>query len=59
MVNLIIERGVIAMSDNKMKNTPENRKENGKFKKKNIKHNPSSESTRAVFNKPSIYEEID
>lgn len=59
MVNLIIERGVIAMSNNKMKNTPENRKENGEFKKKNIKHNPSAESTRAVFNKPSIYEEID
>ena len=41
-------------SENKQKNTKNNKKEDGKFKSKNIKHNPNAESARAVFglNKP-------
>ncbi|MDW5298588.1 MAG: CPC_1213 family protein [Sedimentibacter sp.] len=37
------------MSDNKMKSTKNNKKEDGKFHSKNIKHNPQAESARAVF----------
>lgn len=39
-------------SQNKPKN---NKKEDGKFKSKNIKHDPNAESARAVFelNKPN------
>lgn len=32
-----------------MSDTKNNRKQDGKFKKKNIKHNPNAESARAVF----------
>lgn len=35
--------------DKKKKNASKNNKENGKFNSKNIKHNPSSESSRAIF----------
>lgn len=35
--------------ENKMKNTKNNKKEDGKFHSKNIKHNPQAESARAVF----------
>ncbi|AKA72001.1 MULTISPECIES: CPC_1213 family protein [Clostridium] len=35
--------------ENKMKNTNNNKKEDGKFKKKNIKHDPQEESARAKF----------
>lgn len=35
--------------ENKMKNTNNNKKEDGKFKKKNIKHDPEAESVRAKF----------
>lgn len=34
---------------NKMKSSKENNKKDGTFKKKNIKHDPMAESTRAVF----------
>ena len=40
---------------NNPKNTKNNKKEDGKFKSKNIKHDPNAESARAVFglNKPN------
>lgn len=34
---------------NKSAPTQENKKEDGKFKSKNIKHSPKDESSRAVF----------
>jgi len=37
------------MADSKMKSTKHNRKEDGKFGSKKIKHNPQAESARAVF----------
>lgn len=37
------------MADNKMKSTKNNKKADGKFSSKNIKHNPQAESARAVF----------
>ena len=41
--------------ENKQKTTKNNKKEDGKFKSKNIKHDPNAESARAVFdlNKPN------
>lgn len=38
---------------NKMKSTQNKKKEDGKFKKKNITHNPREESMHAVFEKPN------
>ncbi|MBV7275295.1 CPC_1213 family protein [Clostridium thailandense] len=38
---------------NKMNYTTNNKKEDGKFKKKNIKHDPLDESSRAKFGAPS------
>lgn len=38
--------------DSKMKATQNNKKQDGKFKSKNIKHNPLEESSRAVFDRP-------
>lgn len=35
--------------DNKMKSTRNNKKNDGSFRSKKIKHNPSAESARAVF----------
>jgi len=35
--------------ENKPKNTKNNKKEDGKFKSKNIKHDPNAESARAAF----------
>lgn len=32
-----------------MKNTKNNKKQDGKFHSKNVKHNPNAESARAVF----------
>lgn len=49
----------MASNSNKMKDTTEKRKEDGRFKKKNIKHDPQAESTRATFNTPSIGEQFD
>ncbi|MPM04217.1 hypothetical protein SDC9_50490 [bioreactor metagenome] len=37
------------MTDNKMKSTSNNKKEDGKFHSRHIKHNPQAESARAVF----------
>ena len=37
------------MADNKVKNTKNNKKEDGAFHSKNIKHDPQAESARAVF----------
>lgn len=37
------------MTDNKIKSTANNKKEDGKFHSKNIKHDPQAESARAVF----------
>lgn len=44
-------KGGLKMPDhpNKMKSDNNNKKEDGKFKKINIKHDPQSESTRAAF----------
>ncbi|MCL2775220.1 MAG: hypothetical protein FWD71_18010 [Oscillospiraceae bacterium] len=41
--------------ENKQKSTQNNKKRDGKFKSKNIKHDPNAESARAVFelNKPN------
>ncbi|MGI6402927.1 MAG: CPC_1213 family protein [Oscillospiraceae bacterium] len=36
-------------SENKMKNTKQNKKQDGKFHSKNIKHDPQGESARAKF----------
>ncbi len=38
----------------KMRETVNNKKQDGKFKKKNIKHDPQAESSRAVFDDPGI-----
>lgn len=38
--------------ENKNKITKNNKREDGKFKKKNIKHDPNAESARAVFGEP-------
>jgi hypothetical protein len=38
----------------KMRDTVNNRKHDGNFKKKNIKHDPQAESSRAVFDDPGI-----
>ncbi|MCY6960210.1 CPC_1213 family protein [Clostridium brassicae] len=40
------------MGKNKMNNTQNNKKEDGKFKKKNIKHG-HAESSRSAFGSPS------
>jgi hypothetical protein len=37
------------MADNKMKSTKNNKKSDGKFRSKHIKHDPQAESARAVF----------
>lgn len=39
---------------NKMRDTVNNKKQDGRFKKKNIKHNPQAESSRAVFDDPGM-----
>lgn len=38
--------------ENKMRNTKQNKKQDGKFKKKNVKHG-RKESARVVFDEPS------
>ena len=43
---------------NKMRSTTNNKKQDGKFKKKNIKHDPQSESSRVTFNNPEKSEGI-
>ncbi len=35
--------------ENKMKTTNNNKKEDGKFSKKHVNHNPNDESSRAKF----------
>lgn len=37
------------MGQNKRKNTKQNKKEDGKFHSKHVKHSPQAESARAVF----------
>lgn len=37
---------------NKMRSTKNNRKSDGNFRKKTIKHDPQAESARAVFEDP-------
>ena len=39
---------------NKMKSTVNNKKEDNKFKKKNVKHDPQAESSRTVYDDPGI-----
>ena len=46
------------MPTNKMRNTTNNKKQDEKFKKKNIKHDPQEESSRAIFNNPEKSEGI-
>jgi len=36
-------------NNNKMKSTANNKKHDGKFRSKHIKHDPNAESARAVF----------
>ena len=36
-------------NDNKLKSTKNRKKVDGKFRSKNIKHDPNAESARAVF----------
>jgi len=36
----------------KIKSSKENKRKDGDFKKKNVKHNPAAESARAVFGAP-------
>jgi len=36
-------------SDDKMKSTRNKKKEDNKFRSKNVKHDPNAESARAVF----------
>ena len=43
------EKGGFDMAHNQMKSTKNNKKEDGKFHSKHIKHNPQAESARAVF----------
>ncbi len=38
----------------KMKDTKENRKHDGKFRKKHINHDPAAESARATFGEPRV-----
>ena len=35
--------------ENKMKTTANNKKEDGKFRSKNVKHDPNAESARTAF----------
>lgn len=49
------EKGVVRVSS-KMRNTKNNKMQDGKFKKKNIKHDPQAESARAVFGEPKAKE---
>lgn len=44
---------------NKLKNTQNNKKEDGRFKKKNIKHDAAAESSRAVFGEPKAHKDFD
>ena len=37
------------MAHNQMKSTKNNKKEDGKFHSKHVKHDPQAESARAVF----------
>lgn len=39
---------------NKIKSTVNNKKEDHKFKKKNVKHDPQAESSRTVYDDPGI-----
>ena len=36
----------------KIKDSKENKKKDGNFKKKNVNHNPQEESSKAVFGAP-------
>jgi len=45
----IIPRRTYMASNNKMKSTKNNKREDGKFHSKHIKHDPQAESARAVF----------
>lgn len=47
------------MSNNKMRVDNNNKKEDGRFSKKHIKHDPQDESSRAVFNNPIQRQELD
>ncbi|WP_284703614.1 CPC_1213 family protein [Clostridium swellfunianum] len=38
----------------KMRDTVNNKKQDDRFKKKNIKHDPQAESSRAVFDDPGM-----
>ncbi len=44
-----IERKMAMSKDNKMRSTKNGKKEDGKFRSKNIKHDQQAESARAVF----------
>lgn len=42
-------QGGFIMKENKMKSTKNNKREDGTFRSKHVKHNPQAESARAVF----------
>lgn len=42
-------KGVLMSQANKMKSTKNNKKHDGKFHSKHVKHDPQAESARAVF----------
>jgi hypothetical protein len=39
---------------NKMRDSFNNKKQDGHFKKKNVKHDPQAESSRTVYDDPGI-----
>lgn len=52
-----MERGIDM--NNKLINTTNNKNQDGKFTKKNIKHSPKDESSRAVFGEKSDEKHLD
>ncbi|MEG0133057.1 MAG: CPC_1213 family protein [Clostridium sp.] len=42
--------------NSKMKSTKNNKKQDGKFKKKHVNHNPQVESAKAVYGEPRAKE---
>ncbi len=49
MQRSVNSKGKNMSQENKMKNTKNNKKEDGKFRSKHVNHNPQAESARAVY----------
>lgn len=58
LIQLQENKGVFMGVDDKKKNTKNNKKEDGKFSSKNIKHDQQAESARAVYGLKDIPTEI-